>query len=524
LREAISFRDFFQLCICKEIFDRDEVLELFSDEELEERFEKLLTKKKPSIWRVLQIKDTSLTTDAAYVQWQKEGELEIFPRLWELRKYRTKLNAKLKQFLQLERLKPNAEQSAHLEGHIISFKKLIPLIFKVAKNECKTKAFVLPEKVQWKVTLDGRIIGNRREVLLSIVPLNLGLNVQSELFTFPLGIVIGDEIDSVIRELSRNLVEEMKELRNEGFTWNGMRREFDFFLAADLKMIWLLTGLSYLKKLDQFCTYCKATKEKRADREAQKDMRETLSNIFDIPPNRIVFCTLHATLRITEKLLSILCSRAMQNGVQDEVAAAIRQHCNVKLFSIWKSEKSGEVKFSPLCGYNLKKLVNNFSSFVPLIENHEQRQLKRDSRHGTHWDVWEKWKEILAIFSKKEFNTVELDDNRTVDTCLQAFFANFCSLVPEDEVTPYIHIVRFHSLQILRQHGSFYPFSQQGLEASNQLHQRLFLHATNRNGTKNQPSSIEQVFLKVYHCIVLQPPLWHLQSNVVSIKFIQHPL
>jgi hypothetical protein len=47
---------------------------------------------------------------------------------------------------------------------------LIPLIFELAKNECKAKAFVLPETVEWKVTLDGRIIGKRREVLLSIVP------------------------------------------------------------------------------------------------------------------------------------------------------------------------------------------------------------------------------------------------------------------------------------------------------------------------------------------------------------------
>jgi hypothetical protein len=127
-------------------------------------------------------------------------------------------------------------------------------------------------------------------------PLNIGLNTQSELFTFPIGVVVGDEIDSVINRLSKHLVEEMKELQSEGFTWSGMHRRFDFVLAADLKMIWLLTGLSFLKKLDQFCTYCNATKEVRADSRISANLREKLANIFDIPPNRIIFCTLHATL------------------------------------------------------------------------------------------------------------------------------------------------------------------------------------------------------------------------------------
>jgi hypothetical protein len=105
--------------------------------------------------------------------------------------------------------------------------------------------------------------------------------------------------------------------------------------------------------------------------------------------------------------------------VAEQLASAIRDCCNVKHFSIWTSEKSGDVKFTPLCGYNLKKLAKNFTSFVPLIESPDQRQLKRDAGTGTHWDLWEKWKVILEIFSKKSFGPKELEDNGTVDKTLK---------------------------------------------------------------------------------------------------------
>jgi hypothetical protein len=78
-KENVSLFEFFSHCMNEKIIECDEVLDLFSDEDLKERFESMLAKKKPSLWRVLQIKDSSLTTDSAYSQLQKEGEIENFP-------------------------------------------------------------------------------------------------------------------------------------------------------------------------------------------------------------------------------------------------------------------------------------------------------------------------------------------------------------------------------------------------------------------------------------------------------------
>jgi len=67
-------------------------------------------------------------------------------------------------------------------------------------------------------------------------------------------------------------------------------------------------------------------------------------------------------------------------------------------------------------------------------------------------------------------------------------------------MTPYVHILKHHTVQILKNHGSISKFSQQGFEACHRWHRILYGNSTNHDGCRLafRVSSMEQILIKVY--------------------------
>jgi hypothetical protein len=125
-------------------------------------------------------------------------------------------------------------------GKQVSLENVLKLILLMAQYN---NIGPIPNKLQLKLTLDGRMIGGKSQVLVGIIPLNLGYNVQSEKSTFPLMIINGSDQDLKLLESStKSLVEELKKIQ-KGIFWNHVHYFTDIYLAADLASLWKLTHI-----------------------------------------------------------------------------------------------------------------------------------------------------------------------------------------------------------------------------------------------------------------------------------------
>jgi hypothetical protein len=95
-----------------------------------------------------------------------------------------------------------------------------------------------------------------------------------------------------------------------------------------------------------FCIHCESTKKDRADFGTwSAQFRTTLENMFEIPPERILFCSLHAKIRITSKLLRLLAQTASDNNLEHQFISVVRDSGWYN-FDTWIPEGRTKVKIS----------------------------------------------------------------------------------------------------------------------------------------------------------------------------------
>jgi len=72
----------------------------------------------------------------------------------------------------------------------------------------------------------------------------------------------------------------------------------------------------------------------------------------------------------------------------------------------------------------------------------------------------------------------------------------------EESITPYIHIIHKHAVQILGRHGSLSKFSQQGFEACHRWHRILYNSCTNHGGYRKDPKfrvdAMHMILTRIY--------------------------
>lgn len=97
---------------------------------------------------------------------------------------------------------------------------------------------------------------------------------------------------------------------------------------------------------------------------------------------------------------------------------------------------------------------------------------------------------------KKEYWTKERRKEVTDEiTNFASIFGKLYDL--KKNCTAYIHLLMYHTEEILEKHGGLSLWSQEGLEAANAWHRMIFMRASNRNGGKYRTRASLQIMRAV---------------------------
>lgn len=262
----------------------------------------------------------------------------------------------------------------------------------------------------------------------------------------------------------------------------------------------------------EFCVHCASTKKERANFDkwrSSEHFRTVLQNMFGIPPERIIFCSLHAKIRVTSKLLRLLAQTASNNNSERQFIAAVRRS-GWHNFDTWIPKGSTKIKvtgnftscdlelLSTLClgitGTKCDKVLENIEQILPTV-----------TMESNVVRLWTEWKWICSIL--EQTSVVDPNILSELETRIKEWGELYLLRYCDFNVTPYIHMVVCHTVPLLSMHGSIGRYSQQGFEATHKLHKRIYFSSTSHNGHVSQRktpiNSIEQLFCKIFRTQIL---------------------
>lgn len=176
------------------------------------------------------------------------------------------------------------------------------LYFKVSKHYVNTHSICYLQ-----VSLDGRNIAGS-QVMIGITPINTGAPLHSPEYVFPLAIAKVKETRQNIEKMVPDLVEYINHSQTTGIEYDGLQRKLVWYLSGDLctlrkvQLLWCEKSLTNVKVLgnDPTCCYCLEDGSSLDDISSEHELHEFYhypNTLFpDIPPERIIFCTLHGLL------------------------------------------------------------------------------------------------------------------------------------------------------------------------------------------------------------------------------------
>jgi hypothetical protein len=182
-----------------------------------------------------------------------------------------------------------------------------------------------------KITMDARILGDTIQVLFGIVPLisdHKGVT-QNPFFYLPIILIDTKETKDLYQFVEKTILSSMKTL----MMVDGEKWDVEWYLVADLCSLWKMTGLHWSSK-EGFCLWCDATPDKALKLHEFQARVKKLEGTFGIPVSKILFCTLHMGLRITEKLLIWLFELIRTNATVSDTIAAIRHDAKWSAFTV----------------------------------------------------------------------------------------------------------------------------------------------------------------------------------------------
>lgn len=198
--------------------------------------EEFLKSLKCSTDETLLTKDETNLSDTNYSKLRSGLHLEdVLCSIGKVKERRKYWNDRIRRFLKFECTEVG-------DGTQVKLKTILPFILQQYTSIVSQQ---IPQKIQLKITLDGRPFAGRNQLLIGIVPLNVNTaKIQSEKNTFPLIIVDAEEKEQEIIKVCKKLTEEIKELHAHGFKWKDQTHPVEFYLCADLAALWMLTRTS----------------------------------------------------------------------------------------------------------------------------------------------------------------------------------------------------------------------------------------------------------------------------------------
>jgi hypothetical protein len=290
----------------------------------------------------------------------------------------------IKQFTITEEIKPLVSADTYQDADppiihctSVDLEAAMKCAIDVWRQECKEQHVYLPKRIRWKLTLDGRPLGGHDQVAVGMVPLIPGLKFQSADSVYPLLLFNGRESKHNLHQALKDLALEMKAIKLKGLDMNGVNYEISYLLCCDMSSLWkIFIDAAGVKKFgDDFCVFCHVSKDGRWDLdnpEFQK-MRSDIQCIFPVSLTEVVFCSLHARMRIVDKLMSQLATTAHQNNKQkgvQKLIAAVRD-AGVKCFNIDQQTLAP----TSLIGGNCTRILSHFKTIVASAEEPGSQEL-----------------------------------------------------------------------------------------------------------------------------------------------------
>lgn len=335
-------------------------------------------------------------------------------------------------------------------------------------------------------------------------------------------------------EVLRTISDELNALQHDGLIWQNQEYTFETKVIVDLAGLWAITPLDcdYLRNLDiEFCPYCTAscgqahifTVDRNGPVKPRVDPFE--NSMLGCSPTNFIFCGLHMRMRITERLIYLMANELYSAKSKSKFDARIKSAGIEALEKELEKLEITHLKFSPkkkknqselystdmtgqLRGYELKKLFNSFNNGHEVTNDTWSKIASLEpvtDNADLTVSLWQSWNEIQKYLTRHEpFSPHELQQ---LNNLIVIFGDAYTRRYSAKRVTPYVHILCAHLVEVLTKHGSIGRYSQEGFEATHKFHRRIFQRASSHRGSRSNVSSILQIFQRIYRLILLRTEL-----------------
>ena len=240
----------------------------------------------------------------------------------------------------------------------------------------------VPHVIQARITYDGAETAGHPGIIGYLVPLNLGLKVQSAHSAFPLFFCRCQESHENLKQELQDLCRWIPELESDGLSLNLggpiTTHEVSFTQSQDMASMWKQCITEEGTKVTSNCNagacwVCGANKKNK--HLFHKWRNWTLTTLFHIitilpiPKHKTLPCVAHGKFRVTEKLTTLLACTAAEAGHASELLDIIHQpltqgglgcdHVRIK-----KDGDSGKISVSTLYGDVCDRFVANGEALV----------------------------------------------------------------------------------------------------------------------------------------------------------------
>lgn len=327
------------------------------------------------------------------------------------------------------------------------------------------------------------------------------------------------------------LVKALEDMRDQASTLTSIELpghphpiSITWYLGGDYKFILSALGLDGATA-NYACAWCKIPKEDRSkldsvtnysmtDAKLHARTIEEISNLCDLPkrcqkyncshpplfPNidiiNVVVDLLHMFLRIGDRLLQLLileCRR--EDGIEERhrfndihrekwpnmsrLESFINETCKIP-FQWEVQQDSKKLNYRDLRGPELKTLFKNINILEIIPDSSKATDMQT---------IWTGFYEIILLLHN---DNMLQDEIGRIQSKIVLWFKLYTETFPAKNVTPYIHILHCHVVEMLQIHGQISMFTQEGLEKLNDQSTVNFFGSTNRHGSL----ALKQLLLK----------------------------
>jgi hypothetical protein len=292
-------------------------------------FDKRLQELKPRIEKIICAKDLGNISYQGYKILQKAGLAPLLYSKYMLEKTTKSWNQRIQKEFKMTPIGGN-------QGFIVDLEKVLGFILDIHQTILQQTP---EDQLHFKITFDGRKMHNIDQVLLGIIPLHLSFRSQSPFACFPIVLLNCKEDAEIFTETWKMIAKEAERLKQ--WKWRGKNYQVVFYLCADLKALWSITETRWILRdgTCEFCPWCNVKRMQRAVFNQNFDFKSGNISFFDILVQNTLYCCLHATMRITEKLLRLTGQDATDIFQSIQFEQAI-QSVGLKKFKLIEEQKT----------------------------------------------------------------------------------------------------------------------------------------------------------------------------------------